>query len=224
MTLGPRIIVGLRCSLRLEAPVASGGRVLVPQEYLAMLVDTCNDKQRTNWQRVTRLHALLMEPSTSALGAMPVNTPTPRSTATVCTQHTRGAPRGKKAPGKKSTGALTEQPLQWAPLLTTATSWVGSDSGAVAWLRRWGHSLCGWGSGRLVVCGGYGGPGAHTRLADVVVLDVHANRVVRLEALPGGWQVSKDNAWVSTVVCVYLELASAVHVLAVYTHLKYTHT
>ena len=176
MTLGTRIIVGLRCSLRLETPVAAEGRVLVPEAYLATLVDACNAKQRANWQRIDRLHALLPQGQPPAAGG-PTRGPLPAGVASQTESQT--VLRRKQGPAKEAPR------LKWAPLFTTATSSVGAGGNPSAWLRRWAHTVCVWGSCRLVVCGGYGGLGAHSRLADVVVVDVQANTAVRL-AGPSG--------------------------------------
>jgi len=47
-----RIMVTIRTSLRLEAPVASGNRTLVSEEYLNVLTQMANDKLEENWKRL----------------------------------------------------------------------------------------------------------------------------------------------------------------------------
>ncbi|KAL0023672.1 hypothetical protein WJX77_012323 [Trebouxia sp. C0004] len=57
-----RIIAGIRCSLRLEVPVADAGRMLVDKDYLQKyLVDFGNEKMEANWARTTRLHHLFQQ-------------------------------------------------------------------------------------------------------------------------------------------------------------------
>ncbi|DBA73560.1 TPA: hypothetical protein ACH3X2_009802 [Trebouxia sp. C0005] len=57
-----RIIAGIRCSLRLEVPVADAGRMLVDEAYLQKyLVDFGNEKMEANWARTTRLHHLFQQ-------------------------------------------------------------------------------------------------------------------------------------------------------------------
>lgn len=57
-----RIIAGIRCSLRLEVPVADAGRMLVDAAYLQKyLVDFGNEKMEANWARTTRLHHLFQQ-------------------------------------------------------------------------------------------------------------------------------------------------------------------
>ncbi|GIM07394.1 hypothetical protein Vretimale_11539 [Volvox reticuliferus] len=68
---GKRVMVGVRCSLRLEVPVADAGIVLVPDAYLTYLVGLANDKFQQNLDRIRRfeqeLFLVLGEPSTSPL-------------------------------------------------------------------------------------------------------------------------------------------------------------
>lgn len=201
VTLGSRIIVGLRCSLRLEAPLAAAGRVLVSDEYIGMLVDLCNTKQRANWQRIARLHAML-KAGVSAASTLLESSSSHNNAAAVCMQRAVESTvlvRKRKPLKKSKSPSNGDQPsmglqgpveggvcaLQWAPLLPADTAWVGPQGGAVAWLRRWGHTVCAWGPSRLVVCGGYGGLGAHSRLGDVVVVDVGHTRAMRLLGQPG---------------------------------------
>ncbi|EFJ46471.1 hypothetical protein VOLCADRAFT_118079, partial [Volvox carteri f. nagariensis] len=51
---GRRVMVGVRCSLRLEVPVADAGAVLVPDTYLTYLVGLANDKFQQNLDRIRR--------------------------------------------------------------------------------------------------------------------------------------------------------------------------
>mgnify|MGYP000394385760 CR=1 FL=1 len=66
-----RIIVAVRCSIRIEAPIALGDRLLVSQDYIRFLVAIANSKlasnhQKTNKflssfiQQVSRIFTLLM--------------------------------------------------------------------------------------------------------------------------------------------------------------------
>ena len=49
--MGKRNIVGVRCSIRLEVPVAEAGHVLVPESYLGFLTALANQKMKLNRQR-----------------------------------------------------------------------------------------------------------------------------------------------------------------------------
>ncbi|KAL3678169.1 hypothetical protein R1sor_021125 [Riccia sorocarpa] len=54
---GKRCIVAIRCSIRLEVPIADDGQVLVTEKYLEYLVNLANRKMVLNQQRVDRFLA-----------------------------------------------------------------------------------------------------------------------------------------------------------------------
>lgn len=58
-TLGNRVMLAIRCSLRLEVPVADGGEMLVPESYLRYLIRLANEKFKENEDRVMKLEAQL---------------------------------------------------------------------------------------------------------------------------------------------------------------------
>ena len=58
-TLGNRVMIAIRCSLRLEVPVANGGELLVPESYLRYIIRLANEKFGENEGRVRKLEAQL---------------------------------------------------------------------------------------------------------------------------------------------------------------------
>ncbi|GAX76413.1 hypothetical protein CEUSTIGMA_g3858.t1 [Chlamydomonas eustigma] len=61
ITVGGRIMVGIRCSLRLEAPVADAGLLLVPDQYILYLVALANEKFAENEARIAKLEERLLK-------------------------------------------------------------------------------------------------------------------------------------------------------------------
>ncbi|KAG2492264.1 hypothetical protein HYH03_009504 [Edaphochlamys debaryana] len=91
---GRRVMVGVRCSLRLEAPVADAGRVLVPDDYLSYLVDLANDKFQQNLDRIAKFEAELLAvldaPAPSGFQLSQPPAPPPRQNASAV-RHTPAA-------------------------------------------------------------------------------------------------------------------------------------
>mmetsp|Transcript_20573 Transcript_20573/g.33401 ORF Transcript_20573/g.33401 Transcript_20573/m.33401 type:complete len:178 (+) Transcript_20573:195-728(+) len=56
-----RVMATIRTSLRLEAPVGKGGRLLVSDEYLQILCALANDKLHQNWIRMDRFHSQICQ-------------------------------------------------------------------------------------------------------------------------------------------------------------------
>ncbi len=53
-SMGRRNIVGVRCSIRMEVPIAEDGELLIPEEYLRFLTALANKKMETNFQRTQK--------------------------------------------------------------------------------------------------------------------------------------------------------------------------
>ena len=54
MASGHRCVASVRCSVRLEVPVALNGVMLVDEAYLRTLTDVSNQKMHDNWARIER--------------------------------------------------------------------------------------------------------------------------------------------------------------------------
>lgn len=48
---GKRVIVGIRCSIRMEVPLGDTDRVMVSEDYVRFLVEVSNEKMEANWKR-----------------------------------------------------------------------------------------------------------------------------------------------------------------------------
>ncbi|EFJ20280.1 hypothetical protein SELMODRAFT_418563 [Selaginella moellendorffii] len=66
-----RIIVAIRCSIRLEVPVAEKGKLLVSEEYLSYLTSTANSKLEQNKRRTNRfLDSFITQFQSGALSSL----------------------------------------------------------------------------------------------------------------------------------------------------------
>lgn len=59
-SVNKRVIVAIRCSIRLEVPLGDTESVLVNSEYLRYLVGIANEKIEVNWQRTDGFLNLLL--------------------------------------------------------------------------------------------------------------------------------------------------------------------
>lgn len=58
-TIQKRIIIAIRCSIRLEVPLGRVGSIMVPQGYVRYLVGIANEKMQANRKRTDGfLHVL----------------------------------------------------------------------------------------------------------------------------------------------------------------------
>ncbi|GAB2240926.1 hypothetical protein Droror1_Dr00021444 [Drosera rotundifolia] len=56
-----RVMVAIRCSIRMEVPLGRSDRILVSEEYVRYLVEVANTKMRENWRRMERFLEVLAE-------------------------------------------------------------------------------------------------------------------------------------------------------------------
>ena len=84
--MNKRIMVAVRGSIRLEAPLAAAGSLLCPDDYILHLAGLANEKMRDNLARIERLAAqcgpaLLAVPAQEAAGSSPWALLAPRRAA-----------------------------------------------------------------------------------------------------------------------------------------------
>lgn len=60
-SVSKRVIVAIRCSIRLEVPLGDGEKVMVPREYVQYLVRVANDKMEANRKRTDLFFEKLLE-------------------------------------------------------------------------------------------------------------------------------------------------------------------
>ena len=59
-SVSKRVIVAIRCSIRLEVPLGGSGRLLVSEEYVRFLVGIANGKMEVNRKRTDQFFAALL--------------------------------------------------------------------------------------------------------------------------------------------------------------------
>ncbi|XP_059068139.1 tRNA wybutosine-synthesizing protein 2/3/4 isoform X2 [Cryptomeria japonica] len=60
-SIGKRIMVALRCSIRMEVPIADKGQMLVPRDYIIFLVNLANNKMEMNKKRIDKFSEVFQE-------------------------------------------------------------------------------------------------------------------------------------------------------------------
>lgn len=60
IALGDKIVLEIIGSERIDAIIGRGGNLLVSKEYIAVLVDSANDKMHKNWENIRKLEDGIM--------------------------------------------------------------------------------------------------------------------------------------------------------------------
>ncbi|XP_021766875.1 tRNA wybutosine-synthesizing protein 2/3/4-like [Chenopodium quinoa] len=180
-----RVIVAIRCSIRLEVPLGCKGRIMVSPEYLRYLVEIANDKMGANWKRTQgfleglRKNGFVGQEAEAEAGDGFVGL------------------RG----GVDGDGAIWEEE-KWVGVNQEGTNLekysgpLGSSGSSLAIvpikivgesierLFIWGHSsctICNADSKEILIYGGFGGIGRHARRSDCLLLDLFSGRLSVLD-------------------------------------------
>ncbi|EPS57898.1 hypothetical protein M569_16919 [Genlisea aurea] len=162
-----RVIVAIRCSIRLEVPLGTGERLMVSPEFLEYLVQVANEKMEANRQRTHLFLNKLVsafdssQQNDSASGDVGINSDT-----IIEAKNNIGSLRSSEAALVRfSTLELVGEPVER--------------------LFLWGHSACTLYGKKIVVFGGFGGLGRHARKNDLFVLDADSRSVETIDGGPG---------------------------------------
>lgn len=68
-----RVIIAIRCSIRLEVPLGSSDEIMVSREYVRFLVGVANEKMEANRKRTEAFFLALQSESGGFLGPTPAN-------------------------------------------------------------------------------------------------------------------------------------------------------
>ncbi|KAL2931413.1 tRNA wybutosine-synthesizing protein 2/3/4 [Bienertia sinuspersici] len=181
-----RIIVAIRCSIRLEVPLGCKGIILVSPEYLKVLVDIANEKMGLNWKRTQGFLEGLRKN-----GFVGPNDAAKVGSGSVVLSGGGGG-------GEVDVGGSVSEEDKWLDVNAEVSNY-DRDSGPpgspgsslvitpieivgehVERLFLWGHSsctICNADSKEILIYGGFGGTGRHARRNDCLLLDPLSGRL-----------------------------------------------
>ncbi|XP_042478384.1 tRNA wybutosine-synthesizing protein 2/3/4 isoform X2 [Macadamia integrifolia] len=188
-----RIIIAVRCSIRLEVPLGETGRIMVSPEYVPYLVGIANEKMEMNRKRTEAFLQVLQSRGLSG----------PTQPALESQKYTLAS---------EDCGVVDEPTIDSAQLMiedcnaasTDADTQIGlsRDTGCsisvtqvvivgepVEKLFLWGHSACTLNNTnhtKILVFGGFGGLGRHARRNESLVLEPFSGilNAINVEELP----------------------------------------
>lgn len=156
---GKRVMVAVRCSIRLEVPLGSNKELLVSKEYVWYLVELANAKMDANRKRTDGF-----------LEALKRNGFTGPDLAGCDSEHDCL----DAASNLEQLDSSTSSGLSGIPGFSLAVSPIKIVGESMEKLFLWGHSSCMSGNScqkNVLVYGGFGGLGRHARRSDCLLLD-----------------------------------------------------
>ncbi|XP_027332177.1 tRNA wybutosine-synthesizing protein 2/3/4 isoform X2 [Abrus precatorius] len=171
-----RVIIAIRCSIRLEVPLGDTRELMVTPEYVRYLVQVANDKMEANRKRTERflevLHSMLPDNCNHLSSTHEVGP--------VCELDDE-TQLGSSNAGTFS-GISLDSNCFLVYMLIAHFKIVGEP---VEKLFLWGHSACVLDKAdpkRVVVFGGFGGMGRHARRNDLLLLDPYSGNLEIISA------------------------------------------
>ncbi|XP_057415045.1 tRNA wybutosine-synthesizing protein 2/3/4 [Lotus japonicus] len=176
-----RVIIAIRCSIRMEVPLGDTHNLMVTPEYVRYLVRVANDKMEANRKRTERFHALLLQSNSNGSQLLPVN----NAAGLVC-DHLQLDDESQLANGNAETNSgFVSSPGSSLSLSISHIEIVGEP---VEKLFLWGHSACALDNAdhkKVIVYGGFGGPGRHARRNDLLLLDPYSGNLETINIFDG---------------------------------------
>ncbi|XP_031253784.1 tRNA wybutosine-synthesizing protein 2/3/4 isoform X1 [Pistacia vera] len=181
-SVSKRVIVGIRCSIRLEVPFGENGAILVSREYVRFLVGVANEKMEANRRRTEGFLQALM--GCNGLGL---------SVSTNDENGNHVDEEKVKADDSQFGNYVCNVGITWPAgdsscSLSATQIMISGDPIEKSYL--WGHSACTLGTTncdyKILVFGGFGGMGRHGRRNDTLLLDPLQGtlKVIHAESFP----------------------------------------
>ncbi|BFG27473.1 hypothetical protein CerSpe_137470 [Prunus speciosa] len=170
-----RMIIAIRCSIRLEVPLGSSHEIMVSREYVRFLVGVANEKMEANRKRTEAFFLSLQSESGGFLG------PTPANGGTVADGEAELEATDDNA---HSDSGSVEVPGCSLSVVEMAISGEPEEN-----LFLWGHSACALeakNQNGVLVFGGFGGIGRHGRRNHSWLVDPFSGTVkaINVESSP----------------------------------------
>lgn len=170
-SVSKRVIVGIRCSIKLEVPLGDEERVLTSLEYVRWLVGVANEKMEMNKRRTDGFLTALLSSGFAGEGvrergdSVAIDGEGGVSIEGEALNH--GLADGRD-PSDKHLGSLRTSNI------SLNMNQLMIDGEPVEKMFLWGHSACildNMNPEKIIIFGGFGGMGRHARRNDTLLLD-----------------------------------------------------
>ncbi|XP_011096065.1 tRNA wybutosine-synthesizing protein 2/3/4 [Sesamum indicum] len=181
-SVSKRVIIAIRCSIRLEVPLGDTKRLMVSPEYVEYLVEVANEKMGANRKR-TDLFLIKLINNSFAGHEIRVNGEMNIDPAeTLADANKFGFLGNLVENGVKDLEAelgseskhkhnIDDGSMEVVGISLSALEVVGEP---VERLFLWGHSACTLNQKKIIIFGGFGGIGRHARRNDLLLLDTES--------------------------------------------------
>ncbi|XVE87787.1 hypothetical protein DITRI_Ditri19aG0016100 [Diplodiscus trichospermus] len=175
-SVSKRVIVGIRCSIRLEVPLGDTQKIMVSKDYVRFLVEIANEKMEANRKRSEGFLKAFLKGHDGALGNANGSM---RIESGDCNEDQDDLDRSfgdtqEPILSEKASFSCESLAGTGVPSCSFSISQMPIAGEPIERLFLWGHSACTLESpdeAKVLIFGGFGGNGRHARRNDSFLLD-----------------------------------------------------
>ncbi|KAK9022971.1 hypothetical protein V6N11_003207 [Hibiscus sabdariffa] len=173
-----RVIVGIRCSIRMEVPLGDTQKIMVSEDYVRFLVRVANEKMEANWKRTDVFLSAFLKSREE---------PSKNGDVSKCSESGGDCNEGQDDLDRSFGDAqdiVTNEKVSFSreslgeteviPSCSLSISQMAIAGEPIERLFLWGHSACSLENTdkiEVLIFGGFGGSGRHARRNDSFLLD-----------------------------------------------------
>lgn len=182
-SVNKRVIIAIRCSIRLEVPLGDTEKIMVSPEYVKYLVELANEKMEVNRKRTDNFLDVLLKNGFlgSQISSGEVDCDDSDLLENSLVNGVGGNGNAKRRDFDDSCSGS-----EVAPDINLHTVKLVISGEAIERLFLWGHSASTMDDvdkKKLLIFGGFGGMGRHARRHDLLLLDLECGRMEVLDVL-----------------------------------------
>lgn len=182
-SVNKRVIIAIRCSIRLEVPLGDTEKIMVSPEYVKYLVELANEKMEVNRKRTDNFLDVLLKNGFlgSQISSGEVDCDDSDLLENSLVNGVGGNGNAKRRDFDDSCSGS-----EVAPDINLHTVKLVISGESIERLFLWGHSASTMDDvdkKKLLIFGGFGGMGRHARRHDLLLLDLECGRMEVLDVL-----------------------------------------
>ncbi|KAM3345443.1 tRNA wybutosine-synthesizing protein 2/3/4 [Capsicum galapagoense] len=186
-SVSKRVIVAIRCSIRMEVPLGDSEKLMVDEKYVEYLVELANEKMEANRRRTDNFLDVLLKNGFS--GSKISNGEFLDNGKVECEAELLEDSLVKSVDGNGNGNAKRRDfddscsGSEVAPDVDLHTVKLVISGESIERLFLWGHSASSVDNKKVLIFGGFGGIGRHARRHDILLLDVESGRLEVIDVL-----------------------------------------
>ncbi|PHT82544.1 tRNA wybutosine-synthesizing protein 2/3/4 [Capsicum annuum] len=184
-SVSKRVIVAIRCSIRMEVPLGDSEKLMVDEKYVEYLVELANEKMEANRRRTENFLDVLLKNGFSGSkisnGEFLDNGKVDCEAELLENSLVNGVDGNGNTKRRDFDDSCSGSEV--APDVDLPTVRLVISGESIERLFLWGHSASSVDNKKVLIFGGFGGIGRHARRHDSLLLDLESGRLEVIDVL-----------------------------------------